>query len=236
MTHVLLFLLLFAGLLWTSVKSCLARKEQTVSCVNQNITSTCKNAKHRVTKVLRLTLDHFDTLLKSRDNLKVIHLFRDPRAIMNSRLEAEWYPSKDLLSNAESLCRKMIFDYRIGRKLLKKYPNRFRFLYYEDLTDEPLDKIKTLYRYIGLPLGEPKYSLVETSNVSDSSKSKVLTQREKNTAFWWRKKLQWDLVIKMDNLCKDVYDELGYIAFSNYDKMQNLTYPSVKIPQEYVLI
>ena len=235
MIHVLL-LLLFAGPLWASVKSCLARNEQNVSCVNQNITNKCKNAKHRVTKVLRLTLDHFDTLLKSRNNLKVIHLFRDPRAIMNSRLQAEWYPSKDLLSNADALCRKMLFDYRVGQKLLKKYPNRFRFLYYEDLTDELLDKLKTLYTYIGMPLEEPRYSIVKTTNVFDSSKTKVLTEREKNTAFWWRKKLKWDLVTKMDNLCKDVYDALGYITFSNYNEMQNLTYPSVNIPPEYALI
>ena len=155
---------------------------------------------------------------------------------MNSRIETSWYPSKDLLPNAESLCKKMIVDYEEGKKLSLKYPNRFRFLYYEDLNDDPLDKVKTMYRYLGMSLDESKYSKVKSIKVFDSSENKVLTEREKNTAFWWRKKLKWDLVKKIDYLCKDVYDALGYKPFSTYDEMQNLTFKSVDIPSQYALL
>ena len=148
-----------------------------------------------------------------------------------------WFPSKNntrLLS--ESLCKKMIIDYHEGKKLSLKYPKRFKFLYYEDLNDHPLDKVKAIYSYLGMSLDESKYSIVKKIKVFDSTKSKVKTEKQNNTAFWWRTKLKWDLVQKIDVLCKDVYDALGYIPFRNYDEMQNTTFKSVHIPLEYALM
>ena len=148
-----------------------------------------------------------------------------------------WFPSKNntrLLS--ESLCKKMIIDYHEGKKLSLKYPKRFKFLYYEDLNDHPLDKVKAIYSYLEMSLDESKYSIVKKIKVFDSTKSKVKTEKENNTAFWWRTKLKWDLVQKIDVLCKDVYDALGYIPFRNYDEMQNTTFKSVHIPLEYALM
>lgn len=228
----------FPGPSWSSTKLCIDKGGQHASCVNQHIPKICKNATHRVTKVLRVTVDNLETLLQSRKNLKIIHLFRDPRAIINSRIETSWYPSKDttqLLFNAESLCKKMIYDFREGQKLYKKYPERFRFLYYEDLNDDPLDKVKTLYKYLGMSLDESKYSVVKKIKVFNDAKNVVKTEREKNTAFWWRKTLDWGLVKEIDVLCKDVYSALGYVPFSRYEELRNLTIKSVHIPQEYVL-
>ena len=185
---------------------------------------------------MRLTTDHFEMLLQSRRNLKVIHLFRDPRAIMNSRIEAKWYPSKDVLPSAEALCNKMNHDYQEGKRLSVEYPGRFRFLYYEDLNDNPSNKVRAIYRYLGMSLNETKFSTFKTIMALHGGKGKVLTERERNTAFWWRKKLKWDIVKTMDTLCKDVYDALGYIPFKTKDQMQNLTFQSVNIPQEYALI
>ena len=89
---------------------------------------------------------------------------------------------KDVLPNAESLCKTMIVDYQEGEKLSINYPNRFR--YYEDLNTNPLDKVETIYRYLGMSVDKSKYSIVKSIPVFDSSKDKVQTEREKNTAYW----------------------------------------------------
>ena len=181
---------------------------------------------------MRLSPDNTETLLQSRDNLKVIQLFRDPRAIINSRIETEWYPFKNVSSNAESLCKKMIYDYQEGQKLLKKYPARFRFVYYEDLLKDPLEKIKSVYRYLGMSLNESKYSNVRS--VLMHSHKKLRRERDTNTAFWWRHKIKWDVVKKINNFCKHLYEALGYKAFVK-NEMKNLTIKSVNIPPEYIL-
>ena len=219
-----------------STMLCLNKKEITSKCVHQYIPEVCTNASHRVSKILRLAPEHFESLLQSRKNLKVIHLVRDPRAIINSRIETKWYPLKDMLLNAEALCQKMIHDYRQGKQLSVKYPKRFRFVYYEDLKANPVIKVRAMYKFLGMSLDENKYSAIKNLIAANSSKHRVLTEREKNNAFWWRRKLKWDTVKKLDTLCKDVYEAFGYLSFNNNNQMKNLTYKSIQIPKEYILV
>ena len=149
-----------------------------------------------------------------------------------------WYPSKNttmLLSNAKCLCRKMLYDFEEGQKLYALYPDRFRFLYYEDLNDDPLDKVKSIYQYLGMSLDESKYSVVKSIKVFNSRKDVIKTEREKNTAFWWRKTLNWQLTQKIDEICKDVYKSLGYKTFTSHEEQTNLTLKSVHIPPQYAI-
>ena len=199
----------------------------------------CNRARHRVTKVLRLTPDQIEYLLQTRENIKVIHLYRDPRAIMNSRIETKWYPSDDvslLLHNAESLCKKMIYDHQKGVELFKKYPDRFRFVYYEDLNDNPLYKAKSIYSWLGMDLDESKYTVLKDISVfKEAAKGGASNDRTKNTAFWWRRTLDWEIIKRIDTICWQVYDALGYVQFKTHRDLRNLELPSVNIPPEYLI-
>ena len=48
--------------------------------------------------------------------------------------------------------------------------------------------------------------------------------------------MDWTLVKQIDQLCDNVYDVLGYTAFSTNDELLNQTFRSVKIPEEYALL
>ena len=229
---------MFAGPSWNPIKSCIDKGGDQGTCLRRFGPQICNSAKHRVTKVLRLTTDQVEYLLQSRDNLKVIHLFRDPRAIMNSRIETKWYPSNDvslLLYNAESLCKKMIYDHQKGKELHHKYPERFKFVYYEDLNDDPLNKVKSLYSYLGMDLDESKYSVIKDISVFKQAAGHAIGDRTKNTAFWWRKTLDWEIITQIDSLCSQVYKALGYVQFSRHRDLRNLTLSSVDIPPEYLI-
>ena len=220
---------------WLNTSKCITKTKQQESCVMENIPKMCMAASHRVTKVLRMTLDNLEYLLQTRDNLKIIHLFRDPHAIINSRIETKWYPitnTQNLLSNAKSLCSKMLYDFHEGLRLYNLYPDRFRFLYYEDLNNDPLGKVKLIYQYLGMSLNQSKYEIISNIKVFNNSKAK--TERERNTAFWWRKTLKWDITKQIDEICKDVYDVLGYKTFSSSADQMNWTLKSVVIPSDYV--
>jgi hypothetical protein len=197
----------------------------------------CKDSTHKVTKVLRLTTDLLAPVLQSRDNLKVIHLFRDPRAIINSRIQTDWYPSKTdkmIIENAKSLCNKMLYDFREGQKVQKLFPDRFRFMYYEDFSFDILNKSKILYNYLGMNTNEKYYpDIMKLSAFKNAASGE--TERKRNTAYWWRKTLKWELVEKMEEICKDVYKELGYKSFSNIQEYSDLSIPSVVITKEYLI-
>ncbi|XP_052820168.1 carbohydrate sulfotransferase 1-like [Mya arenaria] len=219
---------------WFGVGSCLKKRRPAKYCIHQYAPKTCKAKLHRVTKVLRLTVDNFEYLLKGRDNVKVIHLFRDPRAIINSRIETKWYKtSKSIIENAKSLCHKMLKDYHEGLQLLMNYKEKFRFLYYEDLNDNPFKKVEILYKYVGMSLDPAKYKSIQKLPVF--SEQKASSTRESNTAFWWRKSLDWEIVKGVDTVCSEVYEVLGYKVFDSEENMRDLTISSVDIPSLFRL-
>jgi hypothetical protein len=40
----------------------------------------------------------------------------------------------------------------------------------------------------------------------------------------------------MEDICKDVYKEVGYKSFSNKQEYNDLSIPSVVIPKEYLIV
>jgi hypothetical protein len=52
-----------------------------------------------------------------------------------------------IIENARSLCSKMLYDFGEGQKVQKLFPDRFRFIYYEDFSVDILNKSKILYNY-----------------------------------------------------------------------------------------
>lgn len=217
---------------WSQVNACTRGKKSPRQCVLQFAPRLCKNATHRVTKVLRLTTDLLEGLLKQKPDLKVLHLFRDPRAIINSRINTGWYPIKNVTDNARSLCKKMLYDFRKGKELLEIYPDRFKFIIYEDVTTSTFEKVQSLYRYLGMSLNESRYTKVKTMPVFQS---KNASDRKNNTAYWWRMSLDWDNVQKIDRVCEDVYKELGYRTFKNIDEYKNMSYVSFDGPKNYMI-
>ncbi|XP_053379062.1 carbohydrate sulfotransferase 1-like [Mercenaria mercenaria] len=222
---------------WSQMRTCMKSKGEFESCLQSYIPQNCKNATHRVAKVLRLSVDLLEDILRARKNLKVIHLFRDPRAIINSRIERKWYPphkEERIIENAKTLCNKMLYDFQAGQKLSKLYPDRFMFVYYEDLSENPSGKSKELFKYFGMNLEEHKYRHVKKLSVFNNAAKR--SERQNNTAFWWRKSLKWDIVQKMEPLCKDVFTELGYKIFTNVQEYQNLSTSSITIPNKYLIL
>lgn len=94
-----------------------------------NLEQACMAADMRVAKVLRLSLTTVHTLLEKLPNLNVLFLVRDPRAIMSSRIQTEWFPvSADkpdtVLNNILSLCLKMSTDIKTWKYINGRFESR----------------------------------------------------------------------------------------------------------------
>ncbi|XP_053372677.1 carbohydrate sulfotransferase 1-like [Mercenaria mercenaria] len=221
---------------WSQMRSCMKIKKNSTLCLHKYIPRNCQTATHRVTKVLRFSTDLLADILLERENLKVIHLFRDPRAIINSRIQADWFPintEKQIIEDAKALCKKMLFDFKEGQKLLKLFPDRFKVVYFEDLCKNTFNKSKELFKYLGMDLDEHKFPTLRLLTVSSDSENR--TEHKTNQTSWWRKSLKWDILQKIDLVCKGVYTELGYKFLKNVEEYQNLSFSTVDIPKEYLI-
>ena len=219
-----------SGPSWDTFRRCESARKPIERCLTE-LETVCQTAKHRVSKVLRMTVGRLETVLRHNPNLIVLHLFRDPRAIINSRLETKGYPmranprgSKEISLNAKALCDKMTVDFEEGLKLMDKFPDRFRFLHYEDLALH-LDSIIKLYDYAGITYDEANFKRVYAVKTNDPEKK--LGEREKerktNNALWWRTYLSYDVVKQVDIVCYEVYRNLGYPIFKNLTQLRSLT-------------
>lgn len=221
---------------WKKVIDCQKSVSNKSTCWYKVIPEECEQATHRVAKVLRLGTDLLAPILEEWKNLKAFHLFRDPRAIINSRITTGWFPLRsndDAVIDAEALCDKMLYDFREGKKLLEKYPDRFKFLFYEDINEEPFKKVKAIYRFVGMSLDEKRFPKVMSIKVFDPEKQ--TTERKNNTAYWWRMTLDWQIVQRMEDVCSDVYKEMGYTSFKSFDELRNLSISSANLAKKYLL-
>jgi len=104
--------------------------------------------------MLRVTLGTLRPLLEKNPRLKIVHLVRDPRAVMHSRKYSRYYGvgANDIGDRTveENLCDKMLQDIVDLEELMITFPNRVAVLYYEDLVDNLHTRINELYRFLNI--------------------------------------------------------------------------------------
>ncbi|CAG0888872.1 unnamed protein product [Darwinula stevensoni] len=108
----------------------------------------CRNAKVIFLKTIRLRLDAAFHWLSRRTDLYVVHLVRDPRAILRSLTRAK-YSSRD----PRVLCPLIQNDLRLGRLLS---PQRYVRIRYEDLVQRPEETMKKILHLVNVDFDQPK--------------------------------------------------------------------------------
>ena len=130
--------------------------EKLSSCLTE-LETKCRTAKFRTTKVLRLSLRLVPRLLKNFPRLKILFILRDPRGIVNSRIQTHWFPVSDdkpteVLNNIKSLCYKMEGDIIMLEHLKRNFPGRILDFRLEDITQHPLDSYEKIFKLLNVPL------------------------------------------------------------------------------------
>ena len=130
------------------------KSEAINTCLNQ-LESDCLKAKTKVTKVLRISLRLLPMILTEFPDLKVMFVLRDPRGIVNSRIQTVWFPVKDddpkqVEEHVRGLCDKMNEDARMAKKLKKAFPGRFIDFRLEDIAENPVAKFEKIFRMMNI--------------------------------------------------------------------------------------
>ena len=84
------------------------------------LNSKCKESNFHVTKTVRLGLDLAAKLLENpqiNEGLKIIYIGRDPRGLLNSRLERGWCIGKPHCIDPNHICQDLEKDYYEAQKL-----------------------------------------------------------------------------------------------------------------------
>ena len=219
---------------WEEYKHCRTDRNKNIRfCLKAN-EPTCKNAEYGVVKVLRMALGNLEPLLQENPNLRVVHLFRDPRGIINSHIHTGWYPvSEDdavsIYGDVRVTCERLCSDLAAGKQLITKYPNQVKLIQYEDL-DNFEEQFKVLYKFLELPLTAGHMQMIRRLSKMHPKGNKGFHP------YNYRITLPWNISKMVENECAPVLEQLGYTSYRQEKDLRDLRKPPSIIPLPFALI
>ena len=124
---------------------------------------------------------------------KIIHLVRDPRAVVESLKFLAFFrrshdPRRELSWFVEKVCHQMEFDVKIGKLLKRFYPDGYKLIRFEDLARSPLRVVNELYKFTGVEMLDTiKKWLHETTRVKKGNAYSTSRNSQQVVSNWRRK-------------------------------------------------
>ncbi|KAL7637835.1 UNVERIFIED_CONTAM: hypothetical protein RMT77_011447 [Armadillidium vulgare] len=191
-------------------------------CTQSNIQylqTLCQTSKlHLIKTFLNLqsiiSINNFNNL-----NTGIIHLIRDPRATVLSRMELTQH------ALLESHCEKLRQEINLGPQIYNS--KRYYRVRYEDLALNPIEETKKLYKFVGLKYTIFTELLIRSTSFDDSLTSDpfALRRRSSSRAFRWRNVMSFDQVQRIQEHCQDVLEKLNYRIFNTIEEYKNSSIP-----------
>ncbi|KAL9950556.1 hypothetical protein ACROYT_G043069 [Oculina patagonica] len=161
-------------------------------------------------------------LLENPDvEIRVLHLVRDPRGNINSRINIDWlkhYPNPKLAYTARKLCDSIVANLDHADRTLTelKLKHKYKMVRYKQIADDPLGTAKDIYNFAGfdMPLETEKW-IVESTKPSKKELKEALKQpystvrNATGNADKWRQDAFFERNRVIERECKPLMDKLG---------------------------
>lgn len=194
------------------------------------------------TKTVRMNLNlTFSLIEDEKSNMKIVYLIRDPRGIFVSRRSQSWCATSKYCGDVEFVCNLLNHDALAAIKLFKLYPNKFRFVRYEDLSVNPFNITEYLFDFFGFTMNYNVIKFLNTHVKFNKGDDFSTFRDSKKAPFMWTKKITYNETLEIQQHCSVVMEAFGYrqilneaeLSFSNFTE-NLLTVPYlVKFPENF---
>ncbi|KAI8505146.1 Carbohydrate sulfotransferase 1 [Branchiostoma belcheri] len=197
----------------------------------------CTNHKHSAVKTIRVaSVEELVPLIQDPSlDMKILHLIRDPRAIVASRLDV-LHPGavRNLSGLQELLVRSVEFDDICGwmesnvqyRDHIPQYlQGRYALVRYEDVAANPSAMAEKIYNFLGIPLPDEVMQWIDKNTKgSHHIVNKYQTNRNSRASLdTWRHKLVFSSVSRIQDRCRPIMAKLGYRPVNSTRELTNMT-------------
>lgn len=208
--------------------------------------AACRSYSHVALKEVRFfNLQVLYPLLRDPAlNLRIVHLVRDPRAVLRSREQTAkalardngivlgtngtWVEADPGLRVVREVCRSHV---RIAEAALRKPPpflrDRYRLVRFEDLARAPLPEIRALYAFAGLSLTPQLETWI--NNITHGAGRgerheafKITSRNALNVSQAWRHTLPFAKIRRVQELCASALQLLGYRPVFSDEEQRDL--------------
>ncbi len=176
--------------------NCVQPRHEMIKQCLPHLKQACQKANIHVMKVIRLSFDMIDRILRQLPNTYVIHFLRDPRSIISSRFSRDFFTSTASPEHEASLlCKKMAADIKKRQILEARYPGQFITVYYEELVRGPFVTVQNMYSKLGTSL---------PSDVRDFIDARLRTNKAYRSIDAWRYDLTYHDKKRVELACQEV--------------------------------
>ncbi|XP_010018991.1 PREDICTED: carbohydrate sulfotransferase 4 [Nestor notabilis] len=208
------------------------------------VEEACKTYSHVVIKEVRFfDLKVLYPLLTDPSlNLKIIHLVRDPRAVFRSRENtvADLKRDSNIVVGSERtkgemgpyntmqvICKSHVEIYKAGSRAVPSFlKDRYLLVRYEDIVRDPLARTAQMYRFAELHFTPELQKWVHniTHGKGHGGQAFDIGSRDAlKVSQAWRKTLPFQKIEKVQRVCKDAMDLLGYQLIQSEEQQKNMS-------------
>ncbi|XP_072728958.1 carbohydrate sulfotransferase 4 isoform X2 [Ciconia boyciana] len=208
------------------------------------VEEACKTYSHVAVKEVRFfDLKVLYPLLTDPSlNLKIIHLVRDPRAVFRSRENTVADLKRDSnivvgsqrtkgemgpYNTMQVICKSHVEIYKAGRQAIPSFlKDRYLLVRYEDIVRDPLARAAQMYRFAELHFTPELQKWVHniTHGKGQGTQAFDIGSRDAlRVSQAWRNTLPFQKIEKVQNVCKDAMDLLGYRLLQSEEEQKNMS-------------
>lgn len=191
----------------------------------KKLQTLCYQSQSIILKTIRLSMELMPRLLKKFPGLKIVHLLRDPRGIIDSRRRGGFLRNTGKAQSSKSLCTLIRKNVQYSKTLQKRFPNSITTVLYEDIAKNPMDLSNKLYRDLDLEYSDNfKEWIFNHTSAGSPNNSYYGTVRSNSskTSQSWRKRLSFKDVKIIEDECGDVIDLLGFRKVIDVEDQKNI--------------
>ena len=200
------------------------------------LSKACNSHNHTVIKILtsrvpNKTIENLQELFEQQENydVRLIHLVRDPRAVVYSRINSvNWiktpYSSKDFQLYVRGICDPIVNNLRIGLFSPPSWlKDRFKVIRYEDLAVNATKTAQELYRFARFDWSTSVDKWINDHERPPSSAREwgaySLYRNASDVIDKW-KRAPKELIKVVEDTCGDLMDMLGYDKWLKRDEQK----------------
>ena len=196
---------------------------------NAPVSKSCNSYNHTVVKILssRLpnrTIQTLEELFQQKNgyDVRLVHLVRDPRAVIYSRVKLGWiknHASPRFSRNVHRMCDPILKNLRLG--LLTpptwlKY--RFKVIRYEDLALNTLNVTQELYKFAGFDWSASVGEWITSLSKNSRQGGAYSLYRNASISIGRWKNAPEPFIRAVENNCGDLMNFLGYEKWRKQEK------------------
>ena len=146
---------------------------------------------------------------------KIIHLVRDPRAVVYSLKSLAFFrrshdPKRELSWYVEKVCHQMESDIKIG-KLMKAFsPDGYKLIRFEDLARNPLRVVNELYKFTGIEMLDAIEKWLQETTRINHGNAYSTSRNSQQVVSNWRTKMSPAPVQIVEKYCGRLMGQLNY--------------------------